>query len=60
MAFACAAAAKDEYHRNQGLRFLHVTLASMLNLRSPEDSTLRGRSLDKLAARWVRVFGRKP
>jgi len=46
-----AAAPKDEYYRQQGLAFLQTTLAAMLNLRSPEDSSLPGRSLDKLAAR---------
>jgi hypothetical protein len=45
-----AAGPKDAHARRQGLRFLHVTLAAMLNLRSPADSTLPGRSVDKLAA----------
>ena len=45
-----AAGSKDAHARRQGLRFLHVTLAAMLNLRSPADSTLPGRSVDKLAA----------
>ena len=36
------------YTRKQALLFLHVCLASVLNLRSPDDSQLPGSQLDKL------------
>ena len=38
----------DVYSRKQALTFLHVCLASVLNLRSPDDSQLPGSQLDKL------------
>lgn len=38
----------DVYTRKQALLFLHVCLASVLNLRSPDDSQLPGSQLDKL------------
>ncbi|KAL0020642.1 hypothetical protein WJX79_010395 [Trebouxia sp. C0005] len=38
----------DIYTRKQALLFLHVCLASVLNLRSPDDSQLPGSQLDKL------------
>lgn len=38
----------DMYTRKQALLFLHVCLASVLNLRSPDDSQLPGSQLDKL------------
>ena len=38
----------DVYTRKQALTFLHVCLASVLNLRSPDDSQLPGSQLDKL------------
>ena len=47
----CAYAAKQSIHEKQeGLRFLHICLASVLNLRSPDDSELSGTPLDKLAS----------
>lgn len=36
------------YYRRQALSFLQVCLASVLNLRSPEDSALPGTGVDKL------------
>ena len=46
-----AYAAKQSIHEKQeGLRFLHICLASVLNLRSPDDSELSGTPLDKLAS----------
>ena len=42
--------AGDAKHRQQALRFLHVALASALDLRSPDESELPGRPVDKLAA----------
>lgn len=38
----------DIYTRKQALLFLHVCLASVLNLRSPDDSQLPGSHMDKL------------
>ena len=38
----------DVYTRKQALLFVHVCLASVLNLRSPDDSQLPGSQLDKL------------
>lgn len=32
------------------MRFLHICLASVLNLRSPDDSELPGTSMDKLTS----------
>ena len=44
-------AAKQSIHEKQeGLRFLHICLASVLNLRSPDESELSGTPLDKLAS----------
>ena len=43
-----AGKAVDVYTRKQALLFLHVCLASVLNLRSPDDSQLPGSQLDKL------------
>ncbi len=44
-------AAKHSIHEKQeGLRFLHICLASVLNLRSPDESELSGTPLDKLAS----------
>jgi hypothetical protein len=44
-------AAKQSIHEKQeGLRFLHICLASVLNLRSPDESELLGTPLDKLAS----------
>ena len=44
-------AAKQSVHEKQeGLRFLHICLASVLNLRSPDESELSGTPLDKLAS----------
>jgi hypothetical protein len=40
--------AADPHHRREALSFLHVCLASVLNLRSPADSELPGTPLDKL------------
>ena len=46
---SCAAGkGVDIYTRKQALLFLHVCLASVLNLRSPDDSQLPGSQLDKL------------
>ena len=48
---ACVCAAKQSTHEKQeGLRFLHICLASVLNLRSPDESELSGTPLDKLAS----------
>jgi hypothetical protein len=51
---ACAGlapAGKQSVHeKRQALRFLHICLASVLNLRSPDDSQLPGAPMDKLAA----------
>ena len=44
----CAGKGVDVYTRKQALLFLHVCLASVLNLRSPDDSQLPGSQLDKL------------
>ena len=38
------------HEKRQALRFLHICLASVLNLRSPDDSQLPGSPMDKLAA----------
>lgn len=43
-----AGKAVDVYTRKQALLFLHVCLASVLNLRSPDDSQLPGSQVDKL------------
>ncbi len=44
-------AAKQSIHEKQeGLRFLHICLASVLNLRSPDESELSGTPMDKLAS----------
>lgn len=39
----------DTFFRQQALKFLQICLASLLNLRSPEDSQLSGSSFDKVA-----------
>lgn len=38
----------EPHYRREALQFLHVCLASVLNLRSPEDSELPGTPLDRL------------
>lgn len=38
------------HEKRQALRFLHICLASVLNLRSPDDSELPGGSMDKLTS----------
>ena len=45
---ALLAAKFNLHHRRQSLHFLHICLASVLNLRSPKDSSLPGSALDKL------------
>lgn len=51
MTAAGVLAAKQSVHEKQeGLRFLHICLASVLNLRSPDESELSGTPLDKLAS----------
>lgn len=42
------------HEKREALRFLHICLASVLNLRSPDDSQLPGTALDKLA---LMLFG---
>lgn len=42
------AGAIEPHYRREALQFLHVCLASVLNLRSPEDSELPGTPLDRL------------
>lgn len=54
----CWAADKNSVrHRQQSLSFLQVCLASVLNLRSPDDSTLSGSGEDKLCEM---LFGKQP
>ncbi len=45
-----AAGTQSVHEKREALRFLHICLASVLNLRSPDDSQLPGTALDKLAA----------
>ena len=37
-------------HRREALKLMHMCASSVLNLRSPLDSSLPGRSIDKLTA----------
>jgi transformation/transcription domain-associated protein len=47
---ACKLAGKQSKHeKQQALRFLNICLASVLSLRSPDDSELPGSALDKMA-----------
>ncbi len=41
---------QNAHERREALRFLHICLASVLNLRSPDDSELPGSSMDKLTS----------
>ncbi|EIE23491.1 hypothetical protein COCSUDRAFT_65942 [Coccomyxa subellipsoidea C-169] len=46
-----APTSKQSVHeKREALRFLHICLASVLNLRSPDDSELPGTSMDKLTS----------
>ena len=49
--------AGDKAHRQEALRFLHVALATVLDMRGPDQSELPGRPVDKLAAS---LFGGYP
>jgi len=49
-AFGVFAAKQSIHEKQEGLRFLHICLASVLNLRSPDESELSGTPLDKLAS----------
>jgi hypothetical protein len=44
----CCAGKQTKHEKQEALRFLHICLASVLSLRSPDDSELPGSALDKL------------
>lgn len=46
----CFAGKQSVHEKREALRFLHICLASVLNLRSPDDSELPGTSMDKLTS----------
>ncbi|BDA47386.1 probable transcription-associated protein 1 [Coccomyxa sp. Obi] len=48
---------QNAHEKREALRFLHICLASVLNLRSPDDSELPGSSMDKLTSM---LFGNQP